>query len=162
MGLVLVDAHFHALRIHKEELELRGRLAQEKACEHGIEAHTLALACGACHKQMWHLCKIAHKRLACRVLAHNERECRAGFRKDCVFRYLAEIHHGTGAVGDDYAHGVRARHRSLDENGNSHERTGNVLGVAYKGAHRNARGRTQHVGCDHRPWCCPDKLCLDA
>ena len=155
MALVLIHPHFHALRVDEKKLEFIRGLLEEKARQHGVEAHGLALTRGAGHKEVRHFREIRDVWPARRVLADDERQGHFAARlaEGLGGGYLAEIDDLAVVVGDDDTDRIRAGHGSLHEDRNGHERAGNVVSVAVEDAHGNAARRAHHIRGHHGSRC---------
>ena len=82
---VVVDAKLKHLRIDHYKAQALGRVAIQKAKQHGVDAHALAASGGACDEKVRQLLKIGDEWLPHDVLAKHDRKRAGGAFKHVAF-----------------------------------------------------------------------------
>ena len=72
VGDVFVDAQFHHLWIHQDELHFAGQRSHEDRTDHGVDAHALAAAGAAADEEVRHSAQIRYHGIPGNVLAHGQ------------------------------------------------------------------------------------------
>ena len=134
----IVDAQFHHLGVHHNELHILGAGLVEQADDNGVHTDGFTGAGGTGDQHMGHFRDVAHNAVARNVLTYGEGGLPLGLREGRRIDDLPQGHGGHGAIGHFDAHDGYLPGHGGNSDAGSAQAQGNVVGAACQLAETHA------------------------